>query len=60
MVLIDIEFDSVEERYAFVVPEFCLVEVTQKRFIAGGTLAGKKYKEAEDNLLKYGYGKIVF
>ena len=36
---------SIEEKDAFVAPDFCLVEVTQELFIAGGMLCGKRYAD---------------
>jgi CYTH domain-containing protein len=59
LVLIDFEFNSVEERDAFVVPPVCLVEVTQEEFIAGGLLGGKSYEEIEPKLAAFNYKPII-
>lgn len=59
LVLIDIEFPTVEEKDAFVAPDFCLAEVTQEKFLAGGMLCGKRYEEIEANLRRLGYKKIT-
>jgi len=59
LVLIDFEFDSVEEKNNFIPPDFCLVDVTQEEFIAGGMLCGKSYENIQEELEKLGYKKIV-
>jgi adenylate cyclase len=59
LVLVDFEFSSDEERNTFVPPDFCLVEVTQEKFIAGGMLCGKTYKDIEKNLHMLRYKKIL-
>jgi CYTH domain-containing protein len=58
LVLIDAEFDSEEAKLSFEMPDFCLVEVTQEDFLAGGMLCGKKYQDIEENLAKFGYRKL--
>ena len=55
LVVIDFEFDSEEERAAFVRPEICLADVTQEDFIAGGILAGKSYSDITDELNRFNY-----
>jgi CYTH domain-containing protein len=60
LVLVDVEFDSVEEKENSPMPDFCLVEVTQKDFLAGGMLCGKSYGDIEAELLKCGYRKLFF
>jgi CYTH domain-containing protein len=55
LVLVDIEFDSVQERDAFEKPAFCGVDVTQEDFIAGGMLAGKKLADIVSDLDRLGY-----
>ncbi|MBW2982132.1 hypothetical protein KY343_04595 [Candidatus Woesearchaeota archaeon] len=59
LVLIDFEFKTEEEKEGFEMPDFCLADVTQKEFIAGGMLCGKSYEEIEENLNRIGYKKIV-
>ena len=39
-------------------PDFCLADVTQEVFIAGGMLCGKCYKDIEDDLARIGYKKL--
>ena len=58
LVLIDFEFGSIEEKNSFEVPDFCLAEVTQEEFIAGGILCGKKYVDLEKDLEKFNYSRI--
>lgn len=59
LVVVDFEFNSREEMEAFDVPDFCLVEVTQDKVLAGGMLAGKSYGDIERDLEKYTYKKIL-
>ena len=58
LVVVDFEFNSREEMQKFKMPEFCLVDVTQDEWVAGGVLAGKKYVDIEKNLSKHKYEKI--
>ncbi|MCC7004527.1 hypothetical protein IT397_01250 [Candidatus Nomurabacteria bacterium] len=58
LVLVDFEFKNREEMERFVMPDFCLADVTQEEFVAGGMLCGKKYSDVEDYLLKYGYKRM--
>jgi CYTH domain-containing protein len=58
LVLVDVEFASVEEKEAFRMPDFCLIEVTQKDFLAGGMLCGKNYSDIQTDLIECGYGKL--
>lgn len=57
LVLVDVEFDDVESQQAFVMPDWCLADVTQETFIAGGMLAGKSYDDIGDRLSEFGYIK---
>ena len=58
LVIADFEFKSSEEKNKFVIPEWCLAEVTQEESLAGGMLAGKSYKDIEELLKKFDYKKI--
>jgi len=58
LVLIDIEFKTVEEKNNFIMPDFCLIEVTQETFIAGGKICGKKYEDIENDLNRFNYKKL--
>lgn len=58
LVLADFEFDTKEEMDSFEMPEFCLADVTQEEFIAGGMLCGKSYEHIVNELERFGYKKI--
>lgn len=60
LILVDVEFKSLEEKSEFIPPNWCLVNVTQEEFIAGGALAGKKYSDIERKLRGFGYKKKTF
>jgi CYTH domain-containing protein len=57
--LVDFEFENREEKEKFIAPDFCLVDVSQDEWSAGGILAGKSYSQIENHLEKYNYKKIV-
>jgi CYTH domain-containing protein len=59
LVVVDIEFEKEKDKDSFVAPDFCLKDVTQEKFIAGGMLAGKSYEDIEKNLKNLGYKKIL-
>lgn len=59
LALVDVEFNSVKEKQSFIMPDFCLVDVTQEKAFAGGILAGKKYSDIQSHLDKYGYKKLI-
>jgi adenylate cyclase len=58
LVVIDFEFEKTQEIENFEMPSFCLVDITQEVFIAGGMLCGKKYEDIETNLEKFAYKKL--
>jgi CYTH domain-containing protein len=58
LVLVEFEFKNEEDYRNFVKPDFCLVDVTQEKFIAGSELAGKKYIDLEEKLREFNYKKI--
>jgi len=58
LVLIDFEFKSLEEKNNFNPPDFCLVDVTQEEFIAGGMLCGRNYRDIEPFLTNLNYIKL--
>ncbi len=55
LVEVDFEFDDRDDQLAFQMPDFCLAEVTQEAFAAGGKLAGKTYADIQPYLENYGY-----
>lgn len=58
LVTVDFEFKSIKEKNNFIVPSFCLAEITNECFIAGGVLSGKSFKDIEKNLIIFNYKKI--
>lgn len=58
LVLIDVEFSSQEEMRTFVAPDFCLVEVTEARYLAGGELCGSSYADIAQRVESLGYRPI--
>ena len=58
LVLVDAEFETEKEKNGFTMPDFCLVEVTQEDFLAGGMLCGKSYQDIEEQLAEFGYSKL--
>ncbi len=58
LVLIDFEFKETSAKNNFPMPDFCLVDVTQDKYFAGGMLCGKKYADIEVHLGALGYKKI--
>lgn len=60
LVIVDVEFDSGKDKAAFKMPDFCLADVTQEDFVAGGMLCGKKYHDIQNRLNQFGYNKLIF
>lgn len=58
LVVVDFEFEDENEKALFEIPDFCLIDVTDQEFIAGGMLCGKRYADIEDNLKGMGYQKV--
>ena len=59
LILVDFEFNTNEEKNSFTIPDFCLIEITQEDFIAGGMICGKSYEDIEENLNKFNYKKLL-
>ncbi len=55
LVEVDFEFTDRDAQLAFQMPDFCLADVTQEAFAAGGKLAGKAYADIQQELDRYGY-----
>lgn len=55
LVLADFEFSGPDAKDDFETPEFCLADVTQEKFIAGGMLCGRDYSEIQAELARFGY-----
>lgn len=58
LVVIDFEFDTEQQMKDFIPPDFCLADITQENFIAGGVLAGRTYAEIEQELERFKYKKL--
>lgn len=58
LVVVDFEFEERDAKNNFKMPDFCLEDVTQEAFIAGGMICGKKYKDVEEKLNSFNYKKL--
>jgi CYTH domain-containing protein len=58
LIVVDFEFDSENEKDKFEMPEFCLADVTQEVFLAGGMVCGKNYEDIKEKLESLGYKKL--
>lgn len=58
LILVDFEFETQEEKENFKKPDFCLKEITQEEFIAGGMLCGKSFEDIKYKLEDLGYSKL--
>lgn len=58
LVLIDFEFKNYKELKSFVMPDFCLADVTEEEVIAGGVLSHKSMNSVLKVLEKFSYKKI--
>ena len=58
LVLVDFEYKDVVSKNNFEIPNFCLVDVTQDEYFAGGMLCGKKYSDIQSHLDELEYKKI--
>jgi len=58
LVMADFEFDEISEKDSFQMPDFCLADVTQDEFTAGGILCQRIYADIEKDLKRFGYKKL--
>lgn len=58
LVIVDFEFNSKTKKDSFVMPDFCLADITPNKVTAGGMICGKKYSDIKESLKKYGYKKL--
>lgn len=58
LVLVDVEFENETEKDSFEMPDFCLADITQESFTAGGMICGKSYDDIAEKLNVFGYKKI--
>lgn len=58
LVVADAEFKDGVGKEALAMPAWCLADVTQEEFLAGGMLCGKSYEEIEPLLGRFGYVRL--
>ncbi len=58
LVVVDFEFNDSEEKAKFGMPEFCMADVTQETFLAGGMVCGKSYEDLSEDLKRFNYVKL--
>jgi adenylate cyclase len=58
LVVVDFEFKTIEEKNNFKMPKFCLTDITQEVFVAGGMVCGKSYEDIKNNLEEFNYKKL--
>jgi len=59
LIVVDFEFETSEEKTVFEMPDFCLADITQEEFCAGGMVCGKCYEDIIEELEKFDYKKIL-
>jgi CYTH domain-containing protein len=59
LALVDFEFNDKKKKDEFTMPDFCLADVGQDKWLAGGILSGKSYSDLEKAFKKYNYKKII-
>jgi CYTH domain-containing protein len=57
LVLVDFEFGNKEDLNNFKMPDFCLADVTQEDFVAGGILCHGSIELLSNDLKRFGYKK---
>jgi CYTH domain-containing protein len=55
LVMVEVEFASVEEKNAFTSPDWCLCDISHEKLKAGGMLTKEKYADIAADLQAYGY-----
>ena len=58
LILADVEFRKTKELRTFKIPDFCLIEVTNEPYLAGGVLCHSTFSSINTRLKKYNYKKI--
>lgn len=59
LVVVEMEFELENEKDEYQMPDFCLVDVSQATFLAGGMLCGKKYADIENELKRFDYRQLT-
>ncbi|MCK4775209.1 MAG: hypothetical protein KAT30_10505, partial [Candidatus Krumholzibacteria bacterium] len=57
-VVVDAEFPEGIGMNDLKMPAWCLADVSQEEFVAGGYVAGRSYKDIEKELARYNYRKL--
>lgn len=58
LVIVDFEFETMEEKNSFEIPDFCLANITGEEFTAGGYICGRSYEDIKEVLNKFSYAKL--
>ncbi len=58
LVLVDFEFNEEKKLNDFIMPDFCLADVTEEEEIAGGVLCHHSFASLEEMLERFSYKKI--
>jgi len=58
LVIVDFEFETMEEKNSFKMPAFCLADITGEEFTAGGYICGKSYEDLQEVLRRFNYKKL--
>ncbi len=58
LVVVDFEFQTETEKDNFMMSDFCLADITQEKFIAGGVLAGNSMDNLKSDLDTFNYQKL--
>ncbi|MCK9438599.1 MAG: CYTH domain-containing protein [Patescibacteria group bacterium] len=58
LVLVDFEFKNKSELIKFEAPDFCLADVTEEDFTAGGVLCKNSFSKLSPYLKKFNYKKV--
>lgn len=58
LVLVDVEFENKSQLSGFKIPDFCLAEVTNEHYLAGGVLCKETILSLNSKLDGYNYKKL--
>jgi len=58
LVVVDAEFPDGVGKEELVMPSWCLADVTQEAWVAGGMLCGKRYEDVKEELKRHGYQRL--
>lgn len=52
LIIVEFEFNNVSDKKNFIIPSYCILEISDKETFAGGVLAGKSYSDVEPSIKK--------